>query len=105
MLSGAVGTTEAHAQQRDTRSTGSLTAPSENTPSARAPAVALRRMVPLPVIVAHLQSTPPFNAMDYIGVERFDTSRGLYALRFLNGRQLIVVVVDGFTGRVVGRTR
>jgi hypothetical protein len=85
----------------------------QNTQSARRapplppPAVATRpvgrQTVPLPEIVADLQAQPPYRNMNYIGVERFDPRTGLYALRFLNGRQVVVVHVDGRTGRVVNR--
>jgi hypothetical protein len=67
------------------------------------PVGAPQRTIPLPQIVAELQSQPPFRDMNYIGVERFDPRTGLYALRFLNGRQVVVVHVDGRTGRVVNR--
>jgi hypothetical protein len=67
------------------------------------PAVSLRRTIPLPAIVGGLQSQLPYRNMNYIGVERFDPQSGIYALRFLNGRQVIVVVVDGRTGRILDR--
>ena len=56
---------------------------------------------PLPEIVASVQATPPFNGMDYIGVAGFDTRSMVYALRFLSGRQVVVVFVDARTGRIL----
>jgi hypothetical protein len=67
------------------------------------PAVSLRRTIPLPAIVAGLQSQLPYRNMNYIGVERYDPQSGIYALRFLNRRQVIVVVVDGRSGRILDR--
>jgi hypothetical protein len=66
-------------------------------------AVSQRRTIPLPSIVGALQSQLPYRNMNYIGVERFDPQTGIYALRFLNGRQVIVVVVDGRNGRILDR--
>ena len=59
---------------------------------------------PLPEIVAGVQSTAPFNHMDYIGVAGFDMRAMVYVLRFLDGRQVVVVHVDARTGRIIGRT-
>jgi hypothetical protein len=56
---------------------------------------------PLPEIVATVQATPPYNAMDYIGVANFDPRSMVYALRFLDGRQVVVVHVDGRSGRIL----
>ncbi|QJQ32715.1 hypothetical protein GV829_09895 [Sphingomonas lacunae] len=58
---------------------------------------------PLPDIVARVQSTPPYNGMDYIGVAGFETRSMIYVLRFLDGRQVVVVHVDARSGRIVGR--
>lgn len=58
---------------------------------------------PLPDIVARVQATPPYNDMDYIGVAGFETRSMIYVLRFLNGRQVVVVHVDARSGRIVGR--
>jgi hypothetical protein len=58
---------------------------------------------PLPEIVAHVQGTPPYNDMDYIGVAGFQTRTMIYVLRFLDGRQVVVVHVDARSGRIVGR--
>jgi hypothetical protein len=66
-------------------------------------AVSPRRTIPLPNIVGALQSQHPYRNMNYIGVERFDPQSGVYALRFLSGRQVIVVVIDGRSGRILDR--
>jgi hypothetical protein len=58
---------------------------------------------PLPEIVARVQATPPYNEMDYIGVAGFETRTMIYVLRFLDGRQVVVVHVDARSGRIVGR--
>jgi hypothetical protein len=76
----------------------------QTRPASPAGAVqSLRRGIPLPVIVAGLQAQSPYRDMSYIGVERYDPQSGVYALRFLNGRQVVVVVVDGRTGRILDR--
>lgn len=59
---------------------------------------------PLPEIVARVQSTPPYSGMDYIGVAGFETRTMVYVLRFLDGRQVVVVHVDARSGRILGRT-
>lgn len=58
---------------------------------------------PLPEIVARVQATPPYSSMDYIGVAGFDERQLVYLLRFINGRQVIVVHVDARSGRIIGR--
>jgi hypothetical protein len=63
----------------------------------------IRQGIPLPQIVAGLQSMEPYRTMRYIGIERFDPRTGVYALRFLSGRQIVVVHVDGRTGRILNR--
>ena len=64
---------------------------------------AARQGIPLPQIVAGLQAMEPYRDMRYLGIERFDPRTGIYALRFLNGRQIIVVLVDGRSGRILDR--
>lgn len=59
---------------------------------------------PLPEIVARVQSTPPYNTMDYIGVESFQVRQRIYVLRFIDGRQVVAVHVDARSGRIVGRS-
>lgn len=63
----------------------------------------VRQGIPLPQIVAGLQASEPYRDMRYIGIERFDPRTGIYSLRFLDGRQIVVVQVDGRTGRIVNR--
>jgi len=58
---------------------------------------------PLPEIVANVQATPPYNQMDYIGVAGFEMRSMTYQLRFINGRQVVVVIVDARSGRIIGR--
>ena len=58
---------------------------------------------PLPEIVARVQATPPYSQMDYIGVAGFETRTMIYVLRFLDGRQVVVVHVDARSGRIVRR--
>lgn len=58
---------------------------------------------PLPEIVARVQATPPYNQMDYIGVAGFEMRSMVYVLRFLDGRQVVVVHVDARSGRIVRR--
>ncbi|MEQ1687986.1 MAG: hypothetical protein ABL874_05390 [Sphingopyxis sp.] len=58
---------------------------------------------PLPEIVARVQATPPYNTMDYIGVAGFQVRQMIYVLRFIDGRQVVVVHVDARSGRIVSR--
>jgi hypothetical protein len=60
---------------------------------------------PLPDIVARVQSAPPYSDMDYIGVAGFETRTMIYTLRFLDGRQVVIVYVDARSGRIIGRSR
>ncbi len=59
---------------------------------------------PLPEIVAQVQSTPPYSGMDYIGLSGFESRTMVYMLRFLDGRQVVIVQVDARSGRILGRT-
>lgn len=58
---------------------------------------------PLPEIVARVQATPPYRSMDYIGVAGFEERQMIYTLRFIDGRQVVVVHVDARSGRILGR--
>lgn len=69
----------------------------------RAPMGQIRQARPLPEIVAGVQAREPYRDMDYIGVERFESRTGAYVLRFMDGRHVVVVHVDGRTGRVLDR--
>ena len=59
---------------------------------------------PLPEIVARVQATPPYDEMDYIGVAGFEVREMVYLLRFIDGRQVVVVHVDARSGRIIGRS-
>lgn len=59
---------------------------------------------PLPEIVARVQATPPYSGMDYIGLSGFEARTMVYVLRFLDGRQVVIVHVDARSGRILGRT-
>lgn len=59
---------------------------------------------PLPEIVAQVQATPPYSSMDYIGLAGFESRSLVYVLRFLDGRQVVVVHVDARSGRILSRT-
>jgi uncharacterized membrane protein YkoI len=41
--------------------------------------------------------------MTYLGGPQFDSSRMIYALKFMDGSQVVIVYVDARTGRIVGR--
>ena len=58
---------------------------------------------PLPDIIATVQSTPPYSGMDYIGVAGYEPQTMVYTLRFLDGRQVVVVHVDARSGRILRR--
>lgn len=90
----AVGLAAVHpaAAQRASRSVPSTSEAPRPTP---------HQTRPLPEIVAQVQSRAPYNAMDYIGVVGFETQSMIYVLRFLDGRQVIVVRVDGRSGRII----
>jgi hypothetical protein len=83
----------AEAQSRSNRSTMAT--------NAGRPSAAQTR--PLPEIVARVQATPPYRSMDYIGVAGFEERQMIYILRFIDGRQVVVVHVDARSGRILGR--
>lgn len=66
-------------------------------------AVAQGQVVPLGRLVADVRSRPPYNGMTYLGGPQFDASQMIYALKFMDGSQVVVVYVDARTGRIVGR--
>ena len=84
------------AAQAQSRSNRSSVATAVNRP---APA----QTRPLPEIVARVQATPPYRSMDYIGVAGFEQRQMIYTLRFIDGRQVVVVQVDARSGRIIGR--
>lgn len=59
----------------------------------------------LPDLVANVQAQPQYRDMQYMGGPEFDESRRQYHLKFLDGRRLVVVVVDGRTGQIVSSQR
>ena len=60
-----------------------------------------RPLIPLPRIVATVRSQQPFASMQYLGGPEFDPVRNIYRLKFLDGRRLVVVLVDARTGQFV----
>lgn len=66
-------------------------------------AAAQGQVVPLNRIVADVRSRPPYSDMTYLGGPQFDAGRMIYALKFMDGSQVVVVYVDARTGRIVGR--
>ena len=50
-----------------------------------------------------MKARPPYNGMTYLGGPQFDSSRMIYALKFMDGSQVVIVYVDARTGRIVGR--
>ena len=66
-------------------------------------AAAQGRVIPLNRLIADVRSRPPYSGMTYLGGPQFDSGRMIYALKFMDGSQVIVVYVDARTGRIVGR--
>lgn len=66
-------------------------------------AAAQGQVIPLNRLVADVKSRPPYSGMTYLGGPQFDAGRMLYALKFMDGAQVVVVYVDARTGRIVGR--
>ena len=66
-------------------------------------AAAQGQVIPLNRLVADVRSRAPYNDMTYLGGPQFDAGRMIYALKFMNGSQVVVVYVDARTGRIVGR--
>ena len=54
-------------------------------------------------LIAEVRSRAPYSDMTYLGGPQFDAGRMIYALKFMNGSQVVVVFVDARTGRIVGR--
>jgi hypothetical protein len=59
------------------------------------------RLLPLPEIERRV--LPQMGGAQYIGVD-FDSSTGIYTLKFLRNGDVIWVDVDGRSGRIIGRT-
>ncbi|ALJ13300.1 hypothetical protein [Sphingopyxis macrogoltabida] len=66
-------------------------------------AAAQGQVIPLGRLIADVKSRPPYNDMTYLGGPQFDARRMIYALKFMDGSQVVVVYVDARTGRIVGR--
>lgn len=66
-------------------------------------AAAQGQVIPLNKLIADVKSRPPYNGMTYLGGPQFDSGRLIYALKFMDGAQVVVVYVDARTGRIVGR--
>ena len=66
-------------------------------------AAAQGQVVPLGKLIADVRSRPPYRDMTYLGGPQFDKQRMIYALKFMDGSQVVVVYVDARTGRIVGR--
>ena len=66
-------------------------------------AVAQGQVIPLGRLVADVRARPPYSGMTYLGGPQFDASQMIYALKFMDGSQVVVVYVDARTGRIVGR--
>ena len=66
-------------------------------------AAAQGQVIPLNRLIAEVKSRPPYSGMTYLGGPQFDSERFIYALKFMDGAQVVVVYVDARTGRIVGR--
>ena len=66
-------------------------------------AAAQGQVIPLNRLIAEIRSRAPYNEMTYLGGPQFDAGRMIYALKFMDGSQVVVVYVDARTGRIVGR--
>jgi uncharacterized membrane protein YkoI len=67
-------------------------------------AAAQGQVIPLNRLIAEVRSRAPYSEMTYLGGPQFDAGRMIYALKFMDGSQVVVVYVDARTGRIVGRT-
>lgn len=68
-------------------------------------AAAQGQIVPLNKLVEEVRARPPYRDMTYLGGPQFDAERMIYALKFMDGSQVIVVYVDARTGQILGRKR
>lgn len=66
-------------------------------------AAAQGQVIPLNRLIAEVRSRPPYSGMSYLGGPQFDADRMIYALKFMDGAQVVIVYVDARTGRIVGR--
>lgn len=66
-------------------------------------AAAQGQVIPLNKLIADVRSRAPYNDMTYLGGPQFEPRRMIYALKFMDGSQVVIVYVDARTGRIVGR--
>ncbi len=66
-------------------------------------AAAQGQVIPLNRLIADIRGRAPYSGMTYLGGPQFDANRMIYALKFMDGSQVVVVYVDARTGRIVGR--
>ncbi|PZQ21765.1 MAG: hypothetical protein DI569_10595 [Sphingopyxis macrogoltabida] len=66
-------------------------------------AAAQGQVIPLNRLVSDVRSRAPYSEMTYLGGPQYDAGRMVYALKFMDGAQVVVVYVDARTGRIVGR--
>jgi uncharacterized membrane protein YkoI len=66
-------------------------------------AAAQGQVIPLNRLIADVRSRAPYSDMTYLGGPQFDAGRMIYALKFMDGSQVVVVYVDARTGRIVAR--
>ena len=66
-------------------------------------AAAQGQVIPLNRLIAEVKSRPPYSGMTYLGGPQFDAGRMIYALKFMDGSQVVIVYVDARSGRIVGR--
>ncbi len=72
--------------------------------SARA-AAEQGQVIPLGRLIDMVQSRAPFRDMRYLGGPQYDPASQRYTLRFLDGAQVVLVLVDARTGRVLAQSR
>ena len=66
-------------------------------------AAAQGQVIPLNRLIADVRSRAPYSNMTYLGGPQFDARQMVYALKFMDGSQVVIVYVDARTGRIVGR--
>ncbi|MDZ3831444.1 MAG: hypothetical protein U0S50_06460 [Sphingopyxis sp.] len=66
-------------------------------------AAAQGQVIPLKRLISEVSSRSPYSDMTYLGGPQFDSRQMIYALKFMDGSQVVVVYVDARTGRIVGR--
>jgi uncharacterized membrane protein YkoI len=66
-------------------------------------AAAQGQVIPLNKLIADVRSRSPYSGMTYLGGPQFDAGRMIYALKFMDGSQVVIVYVDARTGRILGR--